>query len=191
MNGKQKALQKFYPILLKMGKWLHKNNGVFIKSHNKSTGFYDSNFTTIKSEKINTAAFKGKKILIVNTASACGYTAQYAQLNELARKYPHLVIICFPSNDFKQQEKESNEKIAAFCEINFGNKYLLSQKTIVLKRDNQHPIYKWLCDISQNGWNDKAPTWNFCKYLVDESGNLIGLFEAGIEPNDAQITSLL
>ena len=109
----------------------------------------------------------------------------------MAEKYPDLKIICFPSNDFKQQEKESNEKIAAFCEINFGNKFLLTQKAVVLKKDDQHPVYKWLCDALQNGWNEKVPTWNFCKYLVDETGNLIGFFEAGIEPGDTQITSLL
>ncbi len=191
MNLKQQLLKNFYPFLLKAGKLVKKNVGVFLKPLNKSRGFYDLTFTSIKGEKLTLVSFSNKKVMIVNTASECGYTAQYGQLNDLAERYPNLIIICFPSNDFKQQEKESNEKIAAFCELNFGNKYLLAQKAIVLKKVGQHPIYKWLCDASKNGWNEKAPTWNFCKYLLDESGNLIGFFEAGIEPGNLQITTLL
>lgn len=191
MNLKQKLLKKLYPLLLIAGKYFNKNVRAIVKTSNKSNSFYDLSLNSIIGEKLSIVSFVRKKIMIVNTASECGYTAQYGQLNDLAGKYPGLVILCFPSNDFKQQEKENNQKIAEFCEVNFGNKFLLAQKCNVLKNELQHPIYKWLCDVSKNGWNDKAPTWNFCKYLINEEGNLVGFFEAGIEPDDLKITSLL
>jgi glutathione peroxidase len=126
--------------------------------------------------------FKGKKMLIVNTASECGYTGQYAQMEEVyENKKAKLVIVAFPSNDFGAQEPDSDEMIAQFCEKNYQVTFPLYAK-IEVKGLNKHPLYKWLSDPSLNGWNDQKPTWNFSKYLVDENGVLQHYFNAGIEP---------
>ena len=127
--------------------------------------------------------FKGKKILIVNTASECGYTNQYEQMEEVYQhKKNELVIVAFPSNDFGAQEPDSDEMIAKFCEKNYHITFPLYSK-IEVKGENMHPLYKWLSDSSLNGWNDHRPTWNFAKYLVDENGVLQHYFNAGIEPS--------
>lgn len=126
--------------------------------------------------------FKGRKMLIVNTASECGFTGQYAQMEEVyENKKDELVIIAFPSNDFGAQEPDSDEMIAQFCEKNYHVSFPLYAK-IDIKGENKHPLYKWLSDSSLNGWNDQKPSWNFSKYLVDENGVLQHYFNAGIEP---------
>ncbi|MEO7265000.1 MAG: glutathione peroxidase [Ferruginibacter sp.] len=125
----------------------------------------------------------GKKLLIVNTASDCGFTAQYEGLQQLYEQYKDKIeILAFPSNEFGGQEKADDETIASFCKINFGVTFPLMQKSVVKKRDHQHPVYQWLTDETKNGWNYVAPTWNFCKYIIDEKGNLTNFFEASTEP---------
>ena len=128
----------------------------------------------------------------MNTASDCGYTGQYASLQALQERYPdELVVIGFPANDFKEQEKAGNEQIAAFCQRNYGVTFPLSEKVSVVKGPSQHPVFKWLSDPAQNGWNDRAPVWNFSKYVIDESGRLVGYFGPAIDPLDpAFITAL-
>ena len=135
---------------------------------------------------------KHKKVMLVNTASDCGYTAQYDDLQKLSEIYKDkLIIIGFPSNDFGEQEKADDNIIEQFCKINFGVTFPLMAKSTVRKKDNQNDIYKWLTDKAKNGWNDQAPTWNFCKYLVDESGNLTHFFEAAIEPTDERVLNAI
>jgi glutathione peroxidase len=93
-----------------------------------------------------------------------------------------LVIIGIPANDFANQEKYSNEKIAGFCKINYGVTFPLAEKAIVIKNSNQLSLYKWLSEKSQNGWNDQAPTWNFCKYIIDENGTLTYFLNSSVSP---------
>jgi glutathione peroxidase len=119
------------------------------------------------------ADFSGKKIMIVNTASDCGYTHQFDDLQKLYEASGgKLVIIGFPSNDFKEQEKGTDSEIEAYCRRNYGVTFPLAQKSQVRKGAGQHPIYQWLSSRELNGWNSKSPSWNFSKYLINEKGVL-------------------
>jgi len=121
--------------------------------------------------------------LLVNTASDCGYTDQYAGLQKLSEKFEDkLVVIGFPANDFKQQEKGTDKEILEFCKANYGVSFPLMQKSSVLHSATQNPVYKWLTDSSLNGWNNKPPSWNFTKYVVDENGVLTNYFGPSISP---------
>ena len=145
--------------------------------------FYDLPAILIDGKKLNLHDFKGKKILIVNTASDCGYTGQFEELEKLYQAHKEsLVVLGFPANDFKGQEKEADVNIAAFCKINFGVTFPLFKKSKVVKGDNQNEIFQWLTDKNKNGWNHQAPTWNFCKYLLDENGRLIHFFSSAVSP---------
>ena len=133
-------------------------------------------------------SLKGKKILIVNTASNCGYTNQYEDLEKLAEKYKdRLAIIGFPANDFKEQEKGTDEEIAQFCKLNYGITFPLAKKSTVVKNDQQNEVFKWLTDKTKNGWNSKPPTWNFSKYLIDENGALIKYFDPSVSPMSDEV----
>jgi glutathione peroxidase len=144
---------------------------------------YDLNYTSINGGQVSLKDYEGKYILIVNTASNCGYTAQYEDLEKLSNDFPEkLVVIGFPSNDFREQEKGTNEEIQQFCAVNFGVSFPLSTKIIVSKGEGQHSVYRWLSDHTMNGWNNTAPSWNFSKYLVDPYGTLIVYADAAIEP---------
>jgi len=126
--------------------------------------------------------------LLVNTASDCGYTDQYDELQKLYdEEKDRLVIIGFPSNDFKQQEKGTDEEIAAFCRINYGVRFPLVKKSSVLPGPEQHPVFQWLTDKSKNGWTSKKPSWNFSKYLVNEEGMLIGYFDPSVSPLNKKV----
>lgn len=132
---------------------------------------------------------RGKKVMLVNTASDCGYTAQYAELQALYEKAGgNLEIIAFPANDFREQEKRSDEEIENFCRQYFSIRFRLAKKSSVVKSENQNTIFKWLSSKDQNGWNDQQPTWNFCKYLVDERGFLTHFFDQGVPPLDEEVT---
>ena len=135
---------------------------------------------------------KGKKILLVNTASDCGYTAQYAGLQALHEKhFDKLVIVGFPANDFGAQEKGPDDGILEFCKVNFGVSFPLAKKSTVIKSLEQNEVYRWLTNEENNGWNNVAPTWNFCKYLVDEEGNLVNFFESGVDPMGTEINQAI
>jgi glutathione peroxidase len=131
---------------------------------------------------------KGRKVLVVNTASNCGYTNQYADLQELYEKHKEeLMILAFPSNDFKKQEKGSDEEIAQFCQLNFGVSFPIARKAIVLKNSGQNIVFQWLTRKEQNGWNEQPPIWNFSKYLIDEEGMLINYFAPAVSPLDPEV----
>jgi len=145
----------------------------------------------IDGKEINLADYKGKKILLVNTASECGFTPQYAPLQSLHEKYGEkLAVIGFPSNNFGAQEPGNENEIMDFCKRNYGVTFPLSKK-IDVTGEHQHPIFRWLTKKELNGWNDRDPNWNFCKYLINENGNLIHFFSHKLDPMDKQIISAI
>ncbi|MDF9800721.1 glutathione peroxidase [Catalinimonas alkaloidigena] len=153
--------------------------------------FYDFSLNSIEGKAVNFSQFKGKKVLLVNVASKCGYTPQYKGLQELNEKYgDKVVILGFPANNFGGQEPGSNEEIATFCEANYGVTFPMFEK-ISVKGIDKHPLYRWLSDSSLNGWNDQEPSWNFCKYLVDEEGRLIKFFPSSVEPMSEELTKAI
>lgn len=140
---------------------------------------------------IDFAKFKGKKILIVNTASACGYTKQYAGLQKLYEAYKDkLVIVGFPCNQFGGQEPGSAEEIETFCKKNYGVTFPMAAK-IDVKGANAAPIYKWLCNKDQNGVLDATIKWNFNKFLLNEKGELISYFPSSVTLDSEEITQYL
>ena len=153
--------------------------------------FYELEAISIDVKKISFDQYKNKKILIVNVASKCGYTYQYEGLQKLQDIYQDKVIVLgFPANDFFNQESGSNEDIEEFCETNYGITFPMFEKTTT-KGKKQSPIYQWLTNKDFNGWNAQRPTWNFCKYLVNEEGELVGFFDSKVKPLSEEITSLL
>jgi glutathione peroxidase len=150
--------------------------------------FYALSAEDINGAIISMSSFKGKKVLVVNVASQCGYTPQYEGLQTLYETYSDsLVVLGFPSNDFMWQEPGSNSEIKTFCQRTYGVTFPMFSK-IHVKGRKQHTIYDWLSDSKLNGWNDENPSWNFNKYLLDEKGNLIEWFGANLEPLDTMIT---
>ncbi|MCI3936034.1 glutathione peroxidase [Chryseobacterium aahli] len=142
-------------------------------------------------KEINFADFKGKKILIVNTASECGFTPQYADLEKLSNEYKDkLVVIGFPANNFGGQEPGSNVEIGAFCQKNYGVTFPLAAKVSV-KGDDTAPIFKYLTEKELNGVKNTSILWNFTKFLVDENGKLIDSFISTTKPTDEAITKYL
>jgi|ERR1019366_5004168 glutathione peroxidase len=150
--------------------------------------FYDFQLQSIEGKNINFDIYKGKKVLVVNIASQCGFTPQYQEIEELYQKHKDkLVILGFPSNDFGRQERGSNEEIATFCKRNFSLTFQLFQKSSVVKGAEQNPLYQWLSDKNKNGWNSKTPNWNFCKYLINEKGELINFFSPSVNPLSEEV----
>lgn len=140
---------------------------------------------------IDFASFKGKKILVVNTASECGYTPQYKDLQALYEKYKEkLVIIGFPANNFGGQEPGSNEEIKSFCQKNYGVSFPMAAK-ISVNGEDIAPIYKWLTSKEQNAVLDATIKWNFNKFLLDENGHMIAYFPSRVTPMSEEITSKL
>ena len=140
---------------------------------------------------IDLAAYKGKKILVVNTASKCGYTRQYAGLEELYKKYrTKLVVIGFPANNFGGQEPGSNEEIKEFCTSKFDVSFPMASKVSVKGADID-PLFKWLTNKSENGVLDANISWNFNKFLLDENGKLLQHFASNVEPMSEAITKYL
>jgi glutathione peroxidase len=145
----------------------------------------------IKGEEVSLSKYKGKKVLIVNVASKCGYTPQYGDLQLLHEKYGDKVaVLGFPSNDFGGQEPGTNIEIAQFCSTNYGVTFDMYDKVAVKGKD-KHPLYQWLTSKSLNGWNDQEPTWNFCKYLVDEEGHLLKFYASSVNPFDDDLINAI
>ena len=140
---------------------------------------------TIDGQAFDMATLKGKKVLVVNTASECGFTPQYAQLQELYESYggASFEIVAFPSNDFGGQEPGSHEEIASFCSKNFGVTFPLMEK-ITVKGSDIHPVYAWLSQKDQNGKADAPVSWNFQKFLIDEQGEWV----ASLSPRESPIS---
>ena len=146
---------------------------------------YEFKIPALDGEVIDFSKYKGKKLLIVNTASKCGYTPQYAELQTLSETYGDVVVLGFPANNFLWQEPGSNEEIAEFCQKNYGVTFQMFEKISVKGRD-KHPLYQWL--EKQSG---ETPSWNFCKYLIDENGKYVAFYSQKVKPLDQEIVSLI
>jgi glutathione peroxidase len=190
MSLRQKILRAIYPAYTSFKKITGRGVAVITNKENLKpvTPVYDLFVELNNGEILSLQAFKGKKILFVNTASDCGYTAQYADLQQLHIKYPDkLAILGFPANDFKEQEKGTDEEIAQFCKLNYGVSFRLTKKTTVVKGELQHEVFKWLTDPALNGWNKKEPSWNFSKYIVNEEGILTHYFGPALSPLSQEV----
>jgi glutathione peroxidase len=184
MSYKQSVLKTLYPVIM----WSSKSSGkkqtlINTKNAGPVVSFYTLKMKDINGKDFSFEQFKGKKIMIVNTASDCGFTGQYEALEKLSLQYADkLVVIGFPSNDFKEQEKGGNENIATFCKKNYGVSFPLMEKSIVIKKNHQNEVHKWLSDMTINGWCHQEPAWNFCKYLINEQGVLTHYFPMTVDP---------
>jgi len=156
-----------------------------------STSIYDFKVPSREGSTIDFSKYKGKNILIVNTASQCGYTKQYADLEKLYEKYKdNLVIIGFPANNFGQQEPGTNAEIKEFCSKNYGVTFPMAEK-ISVKGEDIHPLFKWLTTKQDNGVMDAEIKWNFTKFLVDKNGKLVAVFPSAVTPMSEEITKYL
>ena len=185
MTYRQKVLKAIYPALMWYNKVTGKGSKVMSNDRTVSppNSIYDLSVQLNNGNTLRFDSLKGKKILIVNTASNCGYTNQYEDLEKLYEKFKDkLTVIGFPANDFKEQEKGTDQEIAEFCKLNYGISFPLVKKSVVVKNEQQNDVFKWLTDKNKNGWNKKAPSWNFSKYLVDENGKLLNYFDPAVSP---------
>jgi len=155
--------------------------------HKTESSIYDVKICNLQGKPIDFSTFKGKKLLIVNVASKCGFTPQYKDLQELQNSYPSsLQVIGVPCNQFGKQEPGSPEEIQTFCEIHYGVSFVITEK-VEVKGKNQHPLYKWLTKKTDNGRINSKVKWNFQKYLLDENGNLIDYYYSMTNPNSPKI----
>jgi glutathione peroxidase len=155
------------------------------------TGIHDFKLKTLDGKPMDMAQFKGKKLLIVNTASKCGYTKQYADLQELHEKFgSKITVVGFPANNFGGQEPGSNEEIASFCKKNFGVSFPMAEKVSV-KGSDIHPLFKYLTEEAGKMGVKEPIKWNFTKFLIDENGKLLEVFPSGVKPTDEAITKYL
>lgn len=156
------------------------------KSVETKGSFHDFTVKSLDGKEIKLSSYKGKKVVVINVASKCGYTPQYADWQAFHKQYgKDIVVLGFPANDFMKQEPGTNEEIATFCQKNYGVDFQMFEK-INVTGDEQHPLYQWLSKKDLNGWNDAAPTWNFCKYVINENGEVTHFFASKIKPNDAE-----
>jgi glutathione peroxidase len=155
------------------------------------SGFYDFKVKTLEGSDFSFASLKGKKVMIVNTASKCGFTPQYKDLEELYEQSGgKLVIIGFPANNFAGQEPGSASEIREFCTKNYGVTFPMMEK-ISVKGDDMHPLYKWLTSKDKNGVMDSEVKWNFQKYLIDENGKLVDLIYSREKPGSDKVMAWL
>jgi glutathione peroxidase len=193
MSYRQSVLKTLYPAIM----WTSKASGKKQIQTNKNNAvplvsFYSLTAKDINGKDFNFADLKGKKVLIVNTASDCGFTGQYEALEKLSIQFrDQLVVIGFPANDFKEQEKSDNSNIENFCKKNYGVTFPLMEKSIVIKKNHQSEVYKWLSDMTINGWCQQEPAWNFCKYLVNEQGVLMQYFPMTVDPLAPEVISAI
>lgn len=190
MTLRQKFLKAVYPAFM----WLSGKKAKAFSNHQAQpkVSFYSLKPVLNNGTSYDLSQLKGKKVLLVNTASNCGYTNQYDDLQKLyEQEKDKLVILGFPANDFKEQEKGSDEDIAQFCKLNFGVTFPLMKKSVVVKGTEQNEVFKWLSDSTLNGWSNKQPSWNFSKYLVNEEGQLTNYFDPSVSPLSNEVLSAI
>jgi glutathione peroxidase len=148
--------------------------------------FYSFTVNSLDGQPVSLEQYRGKKIIVLNTASECGYTPQYADWEKFySENKDSVVVLGFPCNDFGGQEPGSADDIKSFCQKNYGVTFPMFEK-VAVKGANKSPVYQWLTDPAQNGWNSQEPTWNFCKYVLDEEGNLTHFFASKIKPSSEE-----
>lgn len=154
--------------------------------------FYDFQVTDINGKTFDMASLKGRKVLVVNTASKCGFTPQYADLQRLYEEYSDrgLVIIGFPANNFLREEPGDNQEIKTFCQVNYGVTFPMMSKISVRGKD-MHPLYRWLTRKELNGVMNSRVSWNFQKYLIDENGKIAGVVKPRVNPYSDKIINWL
>ncbi len=192
MTLKQSVLKYFYAVIMWGSHLANKKNAVLENVNNAapSQSLYALTVTDNSGKRFSLEQYKGKKIMLVNTASDCGFTAQYAELEKLYQQHKEkLIILAFPANDFKQQEKGTDADIAQFCKINYGVSFPIMQKSIVIKNNAQNEAFKWLTNSNLNGWNNTPPKWNFTKFLVNENGILTHVFATSTSPLDKEVVT--
>lgn len=149
-----------------------------------SGSIYDFKIKSLEGKEIDFAQYKGKNMLIVNTASKCGYTYQYEDLQKLHEQYgDQVTVLGFPANNFLWQEPGTNGEIAEFCQRNYGVDFQMFEK-ISVKGSDKHPLYKWL-----EAKSGKSPSWNFCKYIINRDGEVVGFFPPAVKPLDTVIVN--
>jgi glutathione peroxidase len=164
-----------------------KSNAQMVEVKTPVSSIYDININSLEGDSLDMSDYKGKKLLIVNVASKCGFTPQYKDLQELHETYgDDVTIIGVPCNQFMGQEPGDAEKIAEFCERNYGVTFQMTEK-VEVKGKNQHPLYTWLTDKTENGSQDSTVKWNFQKYLVSENGELLAIFGSKVNPMSEEI----
>jgi glutathione peroxidase len=184
MKAKQKILRIIYPVFIRLNRIFNKRSTVIKNPGNISpvVPFYSLQSVLSDGTRFDFSSLKGKKVLLVNLASNCGYTPQYSELEKLYRQHQDkLVVLGFPANDFKGQEPDSDVEIDTFCRREYDVTFPLFQKNGVTPPDQQL-VFQWLTSKKMNGWNEQPPSWNFSKYLVDENGNLQAFFAPAISP---------
>jgi len=158
---------------------------------NDPKSVHDFTMKSIDGKDVALSSFKGKKLLIVNVASRCGYTKQYKDLEALYKQYgAKLVVLGFPANNFGGQEPGSDSEIKSFCEKNYSVTFPMFSK-ISVKGKDCHPLYLYLSDKTKNGTVGEGPSWNFGKYLIDENGKVLKFFPSSVNPMDKEITGIL
>ena len=192
MTYRQKVLKAIYPALMWVTKLTAKKTKELSSNKQPPVSFYSLKGVLNNGDTLDFSSLKGKKVMLVNTASNCGYTNQYADLQKLSDEYKDkIVVIGFPANDFKEQEKGTDTEISEFCKKNYGVTFPLMQKSIVVKSPLQNNIYQWLTEEEKNGWNNKVPSWNFTKYIVNENGVLTNYFESSVSPISSDIIKVI
>ncbi len=185
MSFIKKLIASTYTLRMKISKLT--GIGIIIRENKNSLhapeSFYLLKAISNTGEEISFEKYKGKKVLVVNLASQCGYTPQYKELEDAYQQNKDLIILGFPSNNFGAQEPGTDREIAEFCKLHFGVTFPLFKKDDV-KGDTKQPVYEWLTEKNKNGWNDLEPQWNFYKYLVDEDGNLSKVSSSSVSLND-------
>jgi len=170
----------------------NKPNQEMVLNNLPTQNFYNFSIAALNNDKIiNMRDYQGKKILIVNVASRCGYTSQYADLQKLNELHGDIVqVIGLPCNQFLGQEPGTNAEIAQFCQENYNVTFPLTDK-IKVKGDNQHPLYRWLTNKNLNGLDNFSVSWNFNKFLIDENGNLINHFGSSVKPLSEELLNAI
>ncbi|CAM3439135.1 glutathione peroxidase [Pontibacter korlensis] len=159
-----------------------------MSTNNQISDFYTFKVNGLDGKEVDFSQYKGKKVLLVNTASECGYTPQYEGLQQLHETHgDEVVVLGFPANNFGGQEPGSHEEIASFCQKNYGVSFQMFEKVSV-KGEDKHPLYVWL---TENAPGNEEPSWNFCKYLVDENGKVVAFYPSKVKPMDEELLSAI
>jgi glutathione peroxidase len=160
---------------------LSSNNSMILKG-----SFYDFTVNDLSGKPVSLKEYKGKTVVLINVASKCGFTPQYADWQKFHEKFgDKIAVLGFPANNFMSQEPGSSEEIAEFCQKNYGVTFRMFEKIEVAGKDKA-PLYNWLSNKDLNGWNNQEPSWNFCKYLINKDGKLTHFFESKITPENQE-----